>query len=141
MLLSLPLYLKTPKSHSNRARYSHIIRHLDTTPKVISIIIRKLISYIDLIDKGIEILRLENIELCNSAVDRRAKKKKKRVKDAPKERLQDKPPAPPAPKPDMTPIPPKSVRDNGEPAVNPAPDLSKVPPATPTTPATPAPAP
>jgi peptidyl-prolyl cis-trans isomerase SurA len=73
--------------------------------------------------------------------DPTAKKKKKRVKDAPKERLQDKPPAPPAPKPDMTPIPPKSVRDNGEPAVNPAPDLSKVPPATPTTPATPAPAP
>ena len=30
-------------------------------------------------DKGIEILQLENIELCNSAIDRRAKKKKKRV--------------------------------------------------------------
>ena len=33
----------------------------------------------DLIDEGIEILRLENTELCNGAVDRRAKKKKKRV--------------------------------------------------------------
>jgi hypothetical protein len=33
----------------------------------------------DLIDKGIEILRLENTELRNGAVDRRAKKKKKRV--------------------------------------------------------------
>jgi hypothetical protein len=33
----------------------------------------------DLIDKGIEILRLENTELYNSAVDRRAKKKNKRV--------------------------------------------------------------
>jgi len=30
-------------------------------------------------DKGIEILRLENTELCNGAVDRRAKKKKKWV--------------------------------------------------------------
>ena len=30
-------------------------------------------------NKGIEILRLENIKLCNSAIDRRAKKKKKRV--------------------------------------------------------------
>ena len=79
MLLSLPLYLKTLKSHSNRARYSHIICYLDTTPKAISVVIRKLISYIDSIDKGIEILRLKNIELRNSAVDRRAKKKKKRV--------------------------------------------------------------
>jgi len=43
------------------------------------IIIRKLISHIDLIDKGIEILRLENTELYNSTADRRAKKKKKRV--------------------------------------------------------------
>jgi hypothetical protein len=33
----------------------------------------------DLIDKGIEILRLENTELYNGAIDRRAKKKKKRV--------------------------------------------------------------
>ena len=30
-------------------------------------------------DKGIEILRLENTKLYNSAIDRRAKKKKKRV--------------------------------------------------------------
>jgi len=30
-------------------------------------------------DKGIEILRLENTELRNGAIDRRAKKKKKRV--------------------------------------------------------------
>jgi hypothetical protein len=30
-------------------------------------------------DKGIEILRLENTELYNGAADRRAKKKKKRV--------------------------------------------------------------
>lgn len=59
--------------------------------------------------------------------DPTVKKKKKRDKDAPKERLQDKPPAPAAP--EATPIPPKSVRDNGEPVVNPAPDLSKVPPA------------
>ena len=33
----------------------------------------------DLIDEGIEILQLENTELRNSAADRRAKKKKKRV--------------------------------------------------------------
>jgi len=79
MLLFLPLYPKTPKSHSDWARYSHIIRYLDTTPKAISVVIRKLISYIDLIDKGIEILRLENTELRNGAADRRAKKKKKRV--------------------------------------------------------------
>ncbi len=63
--------------------------------------------------------------------DTASKKKKKRDKNAPKERLQDKPPAPPAPKPDATPLPPKSVRDNGESPVNPAPDLSKVPPALP----------
>ena len=43
------------------------------------VVVRKLISYMDLMDKGIEILRLENTELCNGAVDRRAKKKKKRV--------------------------------------------------------------
>ena len=41
------------------------------------IIIRKLISYIDLMDKGIEILQLENIKFGNSVVDKRAKKKKK----------------------------------------------------------------
>ena len=78
-LLSLPLYLKTPKSHFDRARYSYTIRYLDTTPKAIGVVIRKLISYIDLINKGIEILRLENTELRNSTIDRRAKKKKKRV--------------------------------------------------------------
>jgi len=33
----------------------------------------------DSMDKGIEILRLENTELCNGAADRKAKKKKKRV--------------------------------------------------------------
>ena len=43
------------------------------------VVIRKLISYIDLIDKGIEILRLENTKLYNSAINRRAKKKKKQV--------------------------------------------------------------
>ena len=43
------------------------------------IIIRKLISHMDSMDEGIEILRLENMELRNSAADRRAKKKKKRV--------------------------------------------------------------
>jgi peptidyl-prolyl cis-trans isomerase SurA len=76
-------------------------------------------------------------------VDNSKKKKKKRVKGAPKERLQDQPPAPPAPKPDMTPIPPKSVRDNGEPAVLPAPATPPVtgpvdaPPTAPATTATP----
>ena len=33
----------------------------------------------DLIDEGIKILRLENMELYNGAVDKRAKKKKKRA--------------------------------------------------------------
>ena len=33
----------------------------------------------DLIDKGIEILQLENTELYNGAADKRAKKKKKQV--------------------------------------------------------------
>jgi peptidyl-prolyl cis-trans isomerase SurA len=81
--------------------------------------------------------------------DTATKKKKKRVKGAPKERIQEKAPAPPAPKPDPTPIPPKRVRDNGEPVVKPAP--STLPPVTvpapgapvdtqPTTPANPAPA-
>jgi peptidyl-prolyl cis-trans isomerase SurA len=82
--------------------------------------------------------------------DTASKKKNKKVKGAPKERLQEKAPAPAAPKPDATPIPPKSVRDNGEPVVNPAPDLSKTPPAAlpggpidtpPPTPATPSPQP
>jgi hypothetical protein len=56
-----------------------IIRYLDTTTEAIDVIIRKLVSYIDIMDKGIEILQLENIELRNGAADRRAKKKKKRV--------------------------------------------------------------
>lgn len=78
-------------------------------------------------------------------------KKKKKVKGQPKERIQEKAPTPPAPKPDATPIPPKSVRDNGEPAVPPSPDPSKLPTVTPspsvvppdtptTTPTNPAPA-
>jgi len=57
-------------------------------------------------------------------------KKKKKVKGAPKERIQEKAPAPPAPKPDATPIPPKSVRDNGEPVVTPPPNPSTLPPVT-----------
>jgi peptidyl-prolyl cis-trans isomerase SurA len=57
-------------------------------------------------------------------------KKKKKVKGTPKERIQEKPPAPPAPKPEATPIPPKSVRDNGEPAVTPPPNPSTLPPVT-----------
>jgi peptidyl-prolyl cis-trans isomerase SurA len=72
--------------------------------------------------------------------------KKKKVKGAPKERIQAKPPAPPAPKPEAHPIPPKSVRDNGEPVVTPPPNPSTLPPVTAppagssvdTTPATPA---
>jgi peptidyl-prolyl cis-trans isomerase SurA len=67
--------------------------------------------------------------------DTASKKKKAKVKGAPKERIQQKAPAPPAPKPDATPIPPKSVRDNGEPVVTP------VPVGTPSTPTSPAPAP
>jgi peptidyl-prolyl cis-trans isomerase SurA len=57
-------------------------------------------------------------------------KKKKKVKGAPKERIQEKAPAPPAPKPEATPIPPKSVRDNGEPVVSPPPNPSTLPPVT-----------
>jgi peptidyl-prolyl cis-trans isomerase SurA len=62
------------------------------------------------------------------------KKKPKRQKGDPKERLQDKTPAPPAAKPDATPIPPASVRQNGEPAVTPVtpppaqPDAAPAPP-------------
>ena len=67
--------------------------------------------------------------------DTATKKKKKKEKGAPKERIQDQPPAPVGPKPEMTPIPPKSVRDNGEPAALPAGDQAA--PASPT----PAPAP
>jgi peptidyl-prolyl cis-trans isomerase SurA len=66
--------------------------------------------------------------------DTAAKKKKKKDKDAPKERIQEKAPAPPKPAPEATPIPPKSVRENGEPVVSPPPDLSGVPPAQPSTP-------
>jgi peptidyl-prolyl cis-trans isomerase SurA len=57
-------------------------------------------------------------------------KKKKKVKGEPKERIQEKAPTPPAPKPDATPIPPKSVRDNGEPVVTPPPNPSTLPPVT-----------
>ena len=53
--------------------------------------------------------------------DTTTKKKPKKMKGAPKERIQEMPPAPPAPKPDATPIPPKSVRENGEPVVSPPP--------------------
>ena len=59
------------------------------------------------------------------------KKKKKKDKNAPKERLQNQAPTPPAPPPPQTPLPPKSVRDNGEPVVAPAPDLSGVAPSAP----------
>ena len=52
---------------------------MDTTPEIIDVVIRKLISHIDLIDKGIKTLRLKNVELYNSTTNRRAKKKKKRV--------------------------------------------------------------
>ena len=85
--------------------------------------------------------------------DTASKKKKAKVKGAPKERIQEKAPAPPAPKPEATPIPPKSVRDNGEPVVSPAPaDRTTLAPATapapgapvdtqPSTPANPMPVP
>jgi peptidyl-prolyl cis-trans isomerase SurA len=69
--------------------------------------------------------------------DTATKKKPKKVKGAPKERIQEAPPTPPAPKPDATPIPPKSVRDNGEPVVTPPPS-NLPPPATGTQPAAPA---
>ena len=72
--------------------------------------------------------------------DTATKKKKKKEKGAPKERIQEKAPTPPAPKPDATPIPPKSVRDNGEPAVTPIAPPADAQPATPTD-TTPAPAP
>lgn len=78
-LLSSPLHPKTPKSHSDRARYSHTIRHSDTTSEAIDVVVKKLISHMDSMDEGIEILRLENTELRNGAADRRAKKKNKRV--------------------------------------------------------------
>jgi peptidyl-prolyl cis-trans isomerase SurA len=98
---------------------------------------------------------IANQKLQNAApglgVDTSGKKKKTKVKGAPKERLQQQPPAPPAPKPDANPIPPKSVRDNGEPAVTPvnpstlpsvtAPAPGATVDTTPATPANPAPAP
>ena len=58
--------------------------------------------------------------------DTAAKKKKKRVKGAAKERLQEQAPAPPKAKPEATPIPPKSVRQNGEPVVSPPPAVPAV---------------
>jgi peptidyl-prolyl cis-trans isomerase SurA len=69
--------------------------------------------------------------------DTATKKKKTKVKGVPKERLQSQAPTPAAPKPDATPIPPKSVRVNGEPAVTPSPDPSTLPPVTLPTPAPP----
>jgi peptidyl-prolyl cis-trans isomerase SurA len=59
--------------------------------------------------------------------DTASKKKKKKQKGAPKERIQQAPPTPPAAKPDATPIPPKSVRDNGEPEVTPPPATTPAP--------------
>jgi peptidyl-prolyl cis-trans isomerase SurA len=58
--------------------------------------------------------------------DTAAKKKKKRVKGEAKARLQEQAPAPPKAKPEATPIPPKSVRENGEPVVSPPPALPAV---------------
>jgi len=58
--------------------------------------------------------------------DTATKKKAKKVKGAPKERLQEQAPAPPAPKPEGTPIPPRSVRENGEPVVSPPPVVPTV---------------
>jgi peptidyl-prolyl cis-trans isomerase SurA len=62
--------------------------------------------------------------------DTATKKKKVKDKNAPKERIEDKTPAPSAAPPEATPIPPKSVRDNGEPVVAPPPDPSTLPPVT-----------
>lgn len=62
--------------------------------------------------------------------DTATKKKKKKVKGEPKERMQQAAPAPPAPKPEATPIPSRSVRQNGEPEVAPPP-ANLPPPATP----------
>jgi len=76
--------------------------------------------------------------------DTATKKKQKKAKGEAKERLQEQAPAPPKAKPEATPIPPKSVRENGEPVVSPPPP---VPPVTapsdaqPSAPATPAAAP
>ena len=54
------------------------------------------------------------------------KKKTKRVKGEAKARLQEQAPAPPKAKPEATPIPPKSVRENGEPVVSPPPVVPAV---------------
>ena len=43
-----------------------------------------------------------------------------------KARLQEQAPAPPKAKPEATPIPPKSVRENGEPVVSPPPAVPAV---------------
>ena len=75
--------------------------------------------------------------------DTASKKKKAKVKGAPKERIQEKAPEPPKPAPEPTPIPPRSVRQNGEPAVTPVQPAPASAPATPsgstpdTTPAAP----
>lgn len=82
--------------------------------------------------------QIENSPLGLSG-DTATKRKPKKDKNAPKERIQEAPPAPPAPKPDATPIPPKSVRDNGEPVVSPPP--SNLPPVTPPATGTPSTAP
>jgi peptidyl-prolyl cis-trans isomerase SurA len=58
--------------------------------------------------------------------DTATKKKTKRVKGAAKERLQKQAPAPPKAKPEATPIPPKSVRENGEPVVSAPPAVPAV---------------
>jgi peptidyl-prolyl cis-trans isomerase SurA len=58
--------------------------------------------------------------------DTAAKKKKKRVKGEAKARLQEQAPAPPKAKPEATPIPPKSVRENGEPVVSAPPAVPAV---------------
>jgi peptidyl-prolyl cis-trans isomerase SurA len=73
--------------------------------------------------------------------DTATKKKKTKVKGAPKERIQEAPPAPPAPKPEATPIPPKSVRDNGEPVVSPPPSTLPAPADPQPAPTSPTPAP
>ena len=62
--------------------------------------------------------------------DTASKKKKKRDKNAPKERIQEAAPAAPAPKPEERPIPPRAVRQNGEPEVAPPPS-NLPPPVTP----------
>jgi peptidyl-prolyl cis-trans isomerase SurA len=58
--------------------------------------------------------------------DTATKKKKKRVKGEAKARLQEQAPAPPKAKPEATPIPPKSVRENGEPVVSAPPAVPAV---------------